>query len=146
MLLKKHKQKLSYGNNLYQFYPVCWRLLSSLIQGCPRSQGSLGTQGNSENFKFTENIREFINRRKSHGNPERLMEVLRLKKSQKHLFQASEWDLVDPIWLFKQKKKIYLFLSAYLEIFSLAASSSNSWIIFKNSWKFLLTQERIFDS
>ena len=35
--------------------------LSCLIQGCQRSQGSLGTQGNSENFKFTENFMEFIN-------------------------------------------------------------------------------------
>ena len=83
--------------------------LSCLIQGCQRSQGSLGTQGNSENFKFTENFREFINWRKSHGNPERLMEVLRLKKSQKHLFQASEWDLVNPISIFKQKKRFIYF-------------------------------------
>ena len=83
--------------------------LSSLIQGCPRSQGSLGTQGNSGNFKFIENIREFLNWRKSHGNPERLMEVLRLKKSQKHLFQASEWDLVNTISKFNKKKDfIYL--------------------------------------
>ena len=51
------------------------------------------------------------------------MEVVRLKMFKKHLFQDLELDLANPISIFVQKK--YLFASAYLDMFSLAASYSN---------------------
>ena len=63
------------------------------MHGCPKS----GKPGSSRK------LREFSNYRKSHGNSERLMEVLRFKKSQKHLFQDLELDLANPISIFVQK-------------------------------------------
>ena len=54
---------------------------------------------------------------------ENFREVVRLKKKFQRIFFDLEWDLVNPVSIFVRRCEFYLFLSAYLEFFSLVASS-----------------------